>query len=597
MSTTVVMVTYYTGPALFHAISRVLAQQGLAELILVDNGNPAGVTAHLAEIAAADGRIRLLAGHGNIGFAAACNLGAKDARGEYLLLLNPDCLLAPDALRLTAEALEQTGAMLAGAHLLNADGSEQRGGRRQLLTPMTALSEILGLHRFFGTKRLNEHETPMPAAPHAVPAISGAYMFMRIKDFHALGGMDEGYFLHVEDLDLCLRVQRAGGKTICVPQARAVHLLSTSDAPSPFVEWSKAKGFIYYFDKHFAGTPAPILWGVKAGAIARYAFRMQRNRMYRSRLTTSALAGKKTLLLLESMRLPALPLKQTSVLVTGASSALGLRVSGMLLAAGAQVHALSRKPDMALEVQGLTWHRAEMERGSLPEIHAAACIHCAPLWTLPPALDALIQRGVSRIVAFGSTSIFGKQYSPDAAEQRTVARLRQAEEEIARRCAEFGVAFTLLRPTMIYGAGLDGNVTRLARFIRRWRFLPLVPPAHGLRQPVHVDDLAQAALTVLSSEETEGKSYNTVGGETLTYRAMAERIFAAVGQRPHFLPLPFLPAVLDALARVATTSRVNGEMARRMNRDLIFSHEEAARDFGYSPRRFLAGGLKDIEGL
>ena len=92
---TVVMVSYRTGPVLAQAIDAVLApdQTGVGELILVDNGNPPEVASALAHRGDADPRLRLISGHGNVGYARGCNLGAREARGRYLLLLNPDCCL------------------------------------------------------------------------------------------------------------------------------------------------------------------------------------------------------------------------------------------------------------------------------------------------------------------------------------------------------------------------------------------------------------------------------------------------------------------------------------------------------------------------
>ena len=170
----IVMVSYHTGPVLFIAVKSALRQPQLADLIVVDNGNPPDVLASLQQLALSEPRLRILTGHGNIGFAAACNLGAKEVTAEFLLLLNPDCLLPPDALTNMMDGFkEMPEAMLAGCWLQNPDGSEQRGGRRQLLTPLTALSESLALHRFIKVNRLNNYQSPMPTATHEVPAISG----------------------------------------------------------------------------------------------------------------------------------------------------------------------------------------------------------------------------------------------------------------------------------------------------------------------------------------------------------------------------------------------------------------------------------------
>ena len=90
----VVMVSYMTGPALMEAITAVLEDRDVHELIVVDNGNTESARARLSELTAKRTRVRFLQGHGNIGFARACNYGANLATGHYLLFLNPDaCLL------------------------------------------------------------------------------------------------------------------------------------------------------------------------------------------------------------------------------------------------------------------------------------------------------------------------------------------------------------------------------------------------------------------------------------------------------------------------------------------------------------------------
>jgi GT2 family glycosyltransferase len=85
-----------------------------------------------------------------------------------------------------------------------------------------------------------------------VPAISGAFMAMARSTFDALGGMDEGYFLHVEDLDFCLRHGRRGGVAYFVPGLVCTHVKGTSGAPARFVERHKVRGFRRYFLTHFA---------------------------------------------------------------------------------------------------------------------------------------------------------------------------------------------------------------------------------------------------------------------------------------------------------------------------------------------------------
>ena len=252
------MVSYRTGPVLFPAIDAVLApdQEGVAELILVDNGNPPAVSAALARRAAAEPRLRLINGHGNIGYAGGCNLGARGARGRHLLLLNPDCCLSSGAVpSLLAETAALGDDWMLGWRVRNPDGTDQRGSRRVLLTPLTALVEAIRLDRvsptLFRRHRLNRHEAALPEGTGRVPAVSGACMMPPAATYRAAGGMDEGYFLHVEDLDFCLRLHRAGVPTYFVPHVEAVHHGSTSRAYPLLIEWHKTHGFLRYFGLHY----------------------------------------------------------------------------------------------------------------------------------------------------------------------------------------------------------------------------------------------------------------------------------------------------------------------------------------------------------
>ena len=131
---------------------------------------------------------------------------------------------------------------------------------------------------------------------------------------------------------------------------------------------------------------------------------------------------------------------------------------------------------------------------------------------------------------------------------------------------------------------MDRNVSAAARFSRRWRCFPLAGPGAGLRQPVHADDLAAAALAALDAEETIAGQFNLGGGETLSYRAMIERIFQALDLRPRFLRLPFLARLPGRI----------GAMAARMEQDLAFDEGELWSRLGLTPQRFLAGGRRDL---
>lgn len=277
----VVMVSYWTGEVLWEAIEAVLSpdQEGMAELILVDNGNSPAVAAELARRAQRDPRLILVTGHGNVGFARACNLGASRARGRHLLLLNPDCRLAPGAIpALLSEAAALGDDWMLGCRVRNPDGSEQRGSRRELLTPRTALVEALRLDRLSPRHarphRLNHHETPLPAGTVRVPAISGACMMLPAATFRSVGGLDEGYFLHVDDLDLCRRLHLAGVPVYFAPHVEATHHVGSSRASPVRIEWHKARGFLRYFRRHYGGPRWwPLLLPLAAAILARLGIR------------------------------------------------------------------------------------------------------------------------------------------------------------------------------------------------------------------------------------------------------------------------------------------------------------------------------------
>ena len=254
----VVMVVYFTGPALERSLRRVLDDPRVEEFVLVDNGST-GLEAAALDAASRDKRVKLLRGHGNIGFARGANLGARTAKGRDLVFLNPDAFLEPGCVASLVETLEGAPAALVGARVLNEDGQEQRGARRGEVTPLTTVLSLTGLARRVGFLRRFEipHEgDDLPTGAEAIPTVSGACFAMRREAFEAVGGFDEGYFLHVEDVDLCWRVRKAGGAVLFQPAARVVHPGSTSQKSPVAVEYWKGLGLARYFRKRASSAPA-----------------------------------------------------------------------------------------------------------------------------------------------------------------------------------------------------------------------------------------------------------------------------------------------------------------------------------------------------
>lgn len=255
-SVSVVMVVYRTGEVLHRSLDCVLADPLVDEFVIVDNGSSPAEAERLRGLER-DARVVLVQGQGNVGFAKGANLGARRASGDLLVFLNPDAFLQPDCI---AELVRETDAgptpCLVGGRVLNADRSEQRGARRGEITPASALLSMSGLARLPALRRYEVHwETQaLPAEAVQTPTISGACFCMRREDFATVGGFDEGFFLHVEDVDLCWRVRKAGGAVLFHPRAEVIHIGGTSQSSPLKVEFHKGVGLARYFRKRAANA-------------------------------------------------------------------------------------------------------------------------------------------------------------------------------------------------------------------------------------------------------------------------------------------------------------------------------------------------------
>jgi nucleoside-diphosphate-sugar epimerase len=278
-------------------------------------------------------------------------------------------------------------------------------------------------------------------------------------------------------------------------------------------------------------------------------------------------------------RLPEKP-SDRPILLLGASGQIGRCLLRRLAAARRPVIAVCRRPLPGLAPEA-EWLSRDLARPlELGDRRPVAAIHAAGAWLLPLHLPALAAVGVNRVVCFSSTSVLAKAASSSAAERRVARRLAEAEAAVAAST----LAWTILRPALIYGLGLDRNVCAAARFIRRWRWFPLAGPGAGLRQPVHADDLAAAAIGLLYAEDAIGGRFNLGGGETLCYRSMIERIFLVLDVPPRLVRLPLLNMLPGKI----------GATAARMEQDLAFDEGELWSRLDLRPREFLAGGRLDL---
>ena len=274
-----------------------------------------------------------------------------------------------------------------------------------------------------------------------------------------------------------------------------------------------------------------------------------------------------------------------TAIVFGASGQVGLPLLDRLGDAGWRVHAVSRQARS--DTPGRHWLEGDFARMPALPRDVDALFSCGPLdlfarWYVDSDIES------PRVVAFGSTSASTKHASEDDGERDVARRLLGAEAAVFEASEKRGAAATMLRPTLIYGAGRDATLTRIAGMARRWGRFVLPRRADGLRQPVHVRDLADAAFAASLAAVTKGRSYDLPGGETLAYREMVRRVLACLDPPLPLLELPmplFRAAVAAAQAR-GVARDLTATAVERMRDDLVFDAVPAQRDFGYAPRIF-----------
>lgn len=272
-------------------------------------------------------------------------------------------------------------------------------------------------------------------------------------------------------------------------------------------------------------------------------------------------------------------------LVFGASGQIGMPLLERLNDAGWRVYAVSRQARS--DSPDRHWLQGDFSGvRDLPE-SVEAIFSCGPL-DLFARWHAQAQVRSPRVVAFGSTSAATKHGSDDDDERDVARRLLGAEAALFAQSELHGASATMLRPTLVYGAGRDATLTRIARLAQRWRRFMLPRRSDGLRQPVHVHDLAGAAFAACMSPATQGRSYDLPGGESVPYREMVRRVLTCLQPAPalHELPMPLFRLALKAAQARGIAKDITDAAVERMRQDMVFDLEPARRDFGYAPRPF-----------
>jgi GT2 family glycosyltransferase/lipopolysaccharide/colanic/teichoic acid biosynthesis glycosyltransferase len=258
MDLSVIIVNYNVRQFLENALTSIgKAMEGLeGEVFVVDNASDDGSVEMLH---AKFPQVILIENQRNLGFARANNLALQRARGDFILLINPDTIVQEDTLQVMLKFFRDTpDAGLAGCKILNPDGSFQLACRRSFPTPWVAFTRIFGLGTLFPRSRafgkynltyLSRDET------YEVDAVSGSFMMVRREVYESIGGLDESFFMYGEDLDWCYRIGRSGYKVYYVHATKIIHFKGESTRRSDLDELRLFYQAMQLFvEKHFSGS-------------------------------------------------------------------------------------------------------------------------------------------------------------------------------------------------------------------------------------------------------------------------------------------------------------------------------------------------------
>ncbi len=257
---------------LIHSIEK--ASSNLTkEIIIVDNASDDGSVDFIKDKFP---QVKLIANQKNIGFGKANNIGLKQASGRYILLINPDAIVAEDTFEKMIQFFEQNdSAGLAGCKILNPDGTLQLACRRSFPGPWTSFTKVTGLSSLFPNSKifarynltyLDENQS------YEVDAISGSFMMMRKEVYEKVGGFDEQFFMYGEDLDLCYRIQKDGFKVFYVSTTQIIHYKGESTKRSSFDETKVFYSAMHLFVKKHLSSSLLVEFILRSAIAARSVF-------------------------------------------------------------------------------------------------------------------------------------------------------------------------------------------------------------------------------------------------------------------------------------------------------------------------------------
>lgn len=276
------------------------------------------------------------------------------------------------------------------------------------------------------------------------------------------------------------------------------------------------------------------------------------------------------------------------VFVTGATGFTGSRTVPLLLERGWDVHCLYRQSSdrSVLPQLEIHWHPGNLENQEHLMESMQGCDTLVNIASLgfghaENIVKSAQAAGIQRAIFISTTAIFTKLNSQSK-------RTRLAAEAAIQNS---DLAYSNLRPTMIYGSQRDRNMYRLIRLLQRFPLIPIFGKGNYMQQPVFVDDVAKAIIQCLDQPKTIGKSYNIAGKNAITYNEVIDTIATIMDRKIYKLYLPdkIVVKFLRLLEKMKLPFPIKAEQVKRLNENKEFSYEEASIDFNYQPRSFEEG--------
>ena len=252
----IVIVSYRSRDMLHDCLSslRLYSPKAGTKVWVVDNASEDGT---VEMVRSEFPEVEFIPSSENLGFSKANNLAIRRGSAPYVLALNPDTVMVENALDHMLELMESNPKIgISGCRLELPDGTFDHAARRSFPTPLSALAHFTGIGRSSrAPAKLAEYRAPsVESGP--VDAVNGAFMFMRRSALDQVGLFDEGYWMYMEDLDLCYRFAQAGWTTWYDPGATVIHIKGGSSGHyrSPRLNYAFHYGMYRFYRKHYAET-------------------------------------------------------------------------------------------------------------------------------------------------------------------------------------------------------------------------------------------------------------------------------------------------------------------------------------------------------